>query len=135
MTNNNYTRDEKDPLTGQKRVTIHHDMNAVLFDDTNPDHTVPASGSMTSAWQDISADAENTLFIACTLAFTFRVQLTDDTAANPDAYDYCDGDGNVISFSCTAAKKAIPISAKARQLRVIATNGGATNEAPYVGLM
>ena len=136
----NYTLDEKDPLTGQRRVTNHHDANATLFDDTNPDHKIVGGQQGVSRGVSILADSENTLFIACINAFTFRVQLTDDTADDPDWYDYCDGDGNVISLTCqgsgaTQAKKAIPVSAKAQQLRVVASNGGATDEAPYVGLM
>ncbi len=138
MTNNNYNENHSpvNPITFQKRVNVHHDMNAILFDDDNPDHIVQASQQGVSAAVDILADAENTLFISCTNAFTFRVQFTDDSAPTEnDWFNYCDGDGNLMSFTCTADKKAIPMPIKARQMRVIATNGGATDEAPYVGLM
>lgn len=132
---NNYTPDGVNPRTYQKKVTVHHDMNAVLFDPTDPNSIVVAAGQGVSAAVDVEADKDITLFISTTNAFTIVPQFTDDGAADPDWYQACDAAGAVLSFTNTAQKKAIPISVKAKQFRVLVTNGGASDEAPYIGVM
>ena len=110
------------------------------FDDTDSNNTVPAGEEGYFGPINILADKDLTLFVSCVNAFTFRIQYTDDTSADPYWFEHCDSTGALITFTCegldgVAHRKAIPLSMKAQRMRIIASNGGATEEAPYIGVM
>lgn len=132
----NYTSDNVNPKTFQRRVTTAHDFNAILFDDTNPDHSVPAGGTVISDGINVEGDINKTVYVKTVLTFNMWIQFSDDSAENPYWFDYADGDGiKIAAIVITNQSLAIPIWCKATQMRIVMKNTGATAEAPYVGVI
>jgi len=132
----NYTPDGVNPKTFQRRVTPAHDFNAVLFDNLNADHIIPAGATVFSDGINVEADINKTVFVRTVLTFNMWVQFSDDSADSPLWFDYADGDGiPVAAIAITNRSLAIPIYIKATQMRIVMKNTGATAEAPYVGVI
>ena len=138
MTGNldNYTPTGVNPKTFQKRVTAAHDFNSILFDNLNPDHSVPAGATVFSNGINVEADINKTIFVRTVLTFNMWVQFSDDSADDPYWFDYADGDGiKIAAIAITNQSLAIPIYIKATQMRIVMKNTGATAEAPYAGVI
>ncbi len=128
----NYTKDSVDPTTFQRKTTPHHNFNAYV-DDISVEQD--ATEIMTSL--DVRADPHRTIFVKTTTSCDVFVQISDDDSDDPIWYDLStlvSGVATKVTIACNNTTIAVPIFAKAMQMRILAKNNGAAST-PYIGVI
>lgn len=121
-----------DAVTFRKKVTTNYHYVQPLFDNE-----AIAIGANLVAVQDVQADKETTLFIKTTKNTQIDISFTYDTTADqnsPNWFTYCDSAGTAITLTCNNTNKAIPITMKGVQMRIIITNTDAAAGTVTAGL-
>lgn len=115
-----YNTSGVDGVTFQKRVTVLNHYVTEAFKAQN----LP-NGNNLIFYQDVQGDKDTTLFIKTTKNTQIDISFTYDTNSDPDQCDwftYCNSAGTAITLTCNNTNKAIPITMKGVQMRVIITN-------------
>jgi archaellum component FlaF (FlaF/FlaG flagellin family) len=128
----NYTKDTIDPTTFQHKVAAHHNFNKYV-----DDITVGTNETVIMTSLDVRADPNRTIFVKTTTSCNIFVQLSDDDGDDPIFYDLTilvSGVATKLTIPCNNTTIAVPVFAKAMQMRILLKNNGAASM-PYIGVI